>query len=85
MGRDATQSGTAQDDKATSDKATSAVSTTDRTTNGEAMNDYAIGIDIGGTKVSGGVVDDRGRIEMQLDAYGYRWLRVLRPDEPPII
>ena len=62
MGRDATQSGTAHDDKATSDKATSAVSTTDRTTNGEAMNDYAIGIDIGGTKVSGGVVDDRGRI-----------------------
>ncbi len=62
MLRDATQSGTAQDDKATSDKATSAVSTTDRTTNGEAMNDYAIGIDIGGTKVSGGVVDDRGRI-----------------------
>lgn len=27
-----------------------------------AANDYAVGIDIGGTKVSGGVVDERGRI-----------------------
>lgn len=30
-------------------------------------------------------LDDGGGAEMRLDAYGYRWLRVLRPDDPPII
>jgi glycosidase len=30
-------------------------------------------------------LDGQGRVEMQLDPYGYRWLRLLRPGEPPII
>jgi trehalose synthase len=30
-------------------------------------------------------LDDKGRIEVGLEPYGYRWLRLLRPDDPPII
>ncbi len=30
-------------------------------------------------------VDARGGIELSLEGYGYRWLRLLRPDDPPII
>jgi trehalose synthase len=30
-------------------------------------------------------IDKSGRVELDLDPYGYRWLRVLRPDEGPII
>jgi glycosidase len=30
-------------------------------------------------------VDDAGRLEVALDGYGYRWLRLLRPDDDPII
>jgi hypothetical protein len=30
-------------------------------------------------------LDARGRIELGLAAYGYRWLRLLRPEDEPII
>ncbi len=30
-------------------------------------------------------LDDRGRIELQLGPYGYRWLRLLRPGDVPIV
>lgn len=30
-------------------------------------------------------LDDKGRIEVGVGPYGYRWLRLLRPDDPPII
>jgi len=30
-------------------------------------------------------LDSAGRAELSLDAYGYRWLRVLRPGDDPII
>lgn len=30
-------------------------------------------------------LDGKGRAELELGAYGYRWLRVLRPGEGPII
>ncbi|KUI18618.1 trehalose synthase [Mycobacterium sp. GA-1285] len=30
-------------------------------------------------------LDDKGRIEVGVEPYGYRWLRLLRPDDPPII
>jgi trehalose synthase len=30
-------------------------------------------------------LDGQGRIELDLEAYGFRWLRVLRPDDDPII
>lgn len=30
-------------------------------------------------------LDAQGRVEMELGPYGYRWLRLLRPQDPPII
>jgi hypothetical protein len=30
-------------------------------------------------------LDDKGRIEVKLEPYGYRWLRLLRPQDDPII
>lgn len=30
-------------------------------------------------------LDAEGRVELHLDAYGYRWLRLRRPDDDPII
>ena len=30
-------------------------------------------------------LDNAGRVELDLDAYGYRWLRLRRPDDDPII
>jgi hypothetical protein len=30
-------------------------------------------------------LDTKGRIERGLNAYGYRWLRLLRPQDNPII
>ena len=26
-------------------------------------------------------LDDRGRVDVQLDAYGYRWFRIVEPDD----
>jgi len=30
-------------------------------------------------------LDGQGRVELDLDAYGYRWLRLVRPGDEPII
>jgi hypothetical protein len=30
-------------------------------------------------------LDAKGRVDLQLGAYGYRWLRLRRPDDDPII
>jgi hypothetical protein len=30
-------------------------------------------------------LDTQGRIELDLQPYGYRWLRLLRPEDDPII
>jgi hypothetical protein len=30
-------------------------------------------------------LDDQGRIELSLEPYGYRWLRLRRPGDQPII
>jgi hypothetical protein len=30
-------------------------------------------------------LDAKGRIELSLDAYGYRWLRLRRPGNDPVI
>ena len=30
-------------------------------------------------------LDPKGRLEINLDGYGYRWLRLLRPGDDPII
>jgi hypothetical protein len=30
-------------------------------------------------------LDTHGRVEMELDPYGYRWLRLLRPGDAPLI
>ena len=30
-------------------------------------------------------LDTKGRIDIGLEPYGYRWLRLLRPEDPPII
>jgi hypothetical protein len=30
-------------------------------------------------------LDGKGRIELDLEPYGYRWLRLLRPQDDPII
>jgi glycosidase len=30
-------------------------------------------------------IDDKGRTEVPLEAYGFRWLRVVRPDDPRLL
>ena len=30
-------------------------------------------------------LDAEGRVELGIDGYGYRWLRLRRPDDDPII
>jgi hypothetical protein len=30
-------------------------------------------------------LDAHGRVEIDLEPYGYRWLRVLRPEDEPIV
>jgi hypothetical protein len=40
---------------------------------------------LGGGRLSEHEFDANGRIEVGLEPYGFRWLRLLRPGDPPII